>query len=71
MPDTTFNMVVPDLKAKDLGDGTFAMSIGNITIPGGGTDTVFPGTDPPIKAIDTGEVDSNGDKIYAVAAVLV
>ncbi len=71
MADTTFNMVVPDLKAKDLGDGTFAMSVGPITIPGGGTDTVFPGTDPPIKAIDTGTVDSDGNKIYALAVVLV
>ena len=69
MADTTFTMMVPGLKAVDLGDGTFGLSVSPIT--GSGTDTVFPGTDPPIRAVDTGTVDSNGNPIYVVAAVIV
>ena len=69
MADTIFTMMVPRLRAKDLGDGTFAMAVASV--PASGTDSVFKDTSPRLKAVDTGEVDSNGDKIYAVAAVMV
>ena len=69
MADTTFTMMVPLLRAKDLSDGTYAMAVASV--PVSGINTVFKDTSPRLKAVDTGEVDSNGDKIYAVAAVMV
>jgi len=63
--DTVFLTTIPALKAYDLGDGTHAMAVANVVVPGGGTDTVFERTDPPLKAIDL------GDGTYALAVVLV
>ena len=63
MADTTFKTVLPALKAVDLGDSTYAISVS--AHPGGvGTDTTFVGVSPPLKAVD------NGDNTYSIAAVL-
>ncbi len=64
MADTVFLTTIPALKAYDLGDGTYAMALAAVVVPGGGTDTVFERTDPPLKAIDLG-----GGK-YALSCVL-
>ena len=63
MADTTFRTVLPLLKAVDLGDGTYAISIAAQTDPGG-TDTTFSTVLPLLKAVDL------GDGTYAMAGVL-
>ena len=64
MADTTFPLVLPTLKAVDLGDDTYGVAIERVTVPGGGTDTTFTNVLPPLKAIDL------GDGTYAISAVL-
>ena len=64
MADTVFFTAIPDLKAYDLGDGTFGMAVSNSS-PAAGIDMVFERTDPPLKAIDL------GDETYALAVVLI
>ena len=61
MADTTFRLVIPDLKAVDNGDDTYSLNVTEVTVPGGGTDTVFANTNPPLKAIDL------GDGTYAIS----
>ena len=63
MADTTFRVVLPALKAIDLGDGTYAVAVEHTVPPGGGTDTIFNNVFPPLKAIDL------GDGTYAICIV--
>ena len=56
MADTVFALVQPDTKAVDLLDGTYALLVEELVVPGGGTDTTFANTLPPVKAIDYGDL---------------
>ena len=68
MADTTIDMVIPDLKASDRGDGTYAVACAHVIVPAGGTDRYWeigPKNNPiRVKAIDL------GDGTYAVPIVL-
>ena len=61
MADTTFIFVLPALKARDLGDNTYAVALEYKPATVGGTDTTFANVSPPLKAIDL------GDGTYAIA----
>ena len=65
MADSTYSFVYPDLKSKDLGDDTNAMSVQSVTVPAGGIDKVFRHLGVPLKAVDL------SDGTYALAARLV
>jgi hypothetical protein len=60
MADTTFRTALPDLKAVDLGDGTYAIAVVIIPAIVGGTDTTFKNVSPDLKAVD------NGDGTYSL-----
>jgi len=63
MPDSTFQTVLPPLKAKDNGDATYAVAVYQVPMFVG-TDLTF-NTLPPLKAVD------NGDGTYSVMVKLV
>ncbi len=63
MADTTFRTILPSLKAKDNGDGTYSTAVA-IRV-GTGVATTFPKVLPPLKAVNL------GDGTYAVAIVAI
>ncbi len=60
MADTTFRTTLPPLKAVDLGDGTYALCIVPLIVPGV-SHTTFRTILPALKAID------NGDGTFSVS----
>ena len=64
--DTVFRYTWPNLKAVMYADGlTFSVSAALVATPPSGTDTVFEGVNPPLKAVDL------GDGTYAAAGRIV
>jgi len=62
MADTVFVTVIPNIKAKDLGDGTYAMAVSlkpETAVP---TNSTFATVSPALKAVDL------GDGTYGMAA---
>jgi len=66
MADTTFNMVLPALKAVDNLDDTYSISVvGYYPLPPGGVDTYIMVGDIPLRLYDL------GDATYALACIAV
>ena len=61
MADTTFNMIIPALKAVDLGDGTYAMGVSIQPETAAPTNLTFATVLPALKAVDL------GDGTYAIS----
>lgn len=64
MADTTFNMIIPALKADDLLDGTFSMGVASQAEAAVPTNLTFVNVIPPLKAVDL------GDGTYAVSVTI-
>ena len=61
--DTVFKAVSPNVKAVDLGDGTYALAVVIVDEAAVPVNTTFRKTLPPTEAVDL------GDGTYAISAV--